>query len=185
MTDHDAPTWRKATASNNGGACVEVRFEGESVLIRDSKYLRDATNDPAEQPTIAVPNAAWPEFLDRIPKTSEWFKSTHSDHGAACVEVRFDGTSALLRDSKYLRDPSNDPKAHPTVAVPLSAWPEFLSRAADTLEFPGAEGVPSIERTSNEIVLRDAQGTTLRYTSKEWTAFIAGVCAGEFAHTLV
>jgi len=29
--------WRKATASNNNSACVEARFDGDHVQVRDSK----------------------------------------------------------------------------------------------------------------------------------------------------
>ena len=32
-------TWRKSTASNNDGACVEVRLAGGQVQVRDTKAL--------------------------------------------------------------------------------------------------------------------------------------------------
>lgn len=53
-----ALVWRKSRASGvNGGACVEVAFSGQSVLVRDSKNI-------ASSPlTISV--LAWRTFLDR------------------------------------------------------------------------------------------------------------------------
>src|SRR5258708_7785938 len=55
--------WFTSTRTNDGSQCVEVRFEGEQVLVRDSKYLRDAANDPAAQPIIKIPLREWPAFL--------------------------------------------------------------------------------------------------------------------------
>ncbi|MEV6771310.1 DUF397 domain-containing protein [Nocardia sp. NPDC051030] len=62
-----------------------------------------------------------------LARTTGWFKSAHSDHGAACVEVRFDGDLVLIRDSKYLREPGNDPAAQPIIAVSVAAWDAFIA----------------------------------------------------------
>lgn len=74
MINTDRPTsvttrrtgWFKASYSNNSNACVEVRFDGEFVHIRDSKYLRDPTNDPAQQPIITVTADQWSLFLSEM-----------------------------------------------------------------------------------------------------------------------
>ncbi len=55
--------WRKSSRSQGSEHCVEVRYVGETILIRDSKYLRDSANDPALQPIIAVAATDWPAFL--------------------------------------------------------------------------------------------------------------------------
>lgn len=52
-----------------------------------------------------------------------WFKSTRS--GAAnemCVEVRITDTTVGVRDSKH--------RTGPTVAVPTTAWAQFINTLA-------------------------------------------------------
>ncbi|MFE7744822.1 DUF397 domain-containing protein [Nocardia sp. NPDC057455] len=58
--------WFTSTRSNNGNQCVEVRFDGDAVLIRDSKYRRDPANRPDEEPVITVTAAEWTAFLDAV-----------------------------------------------------------------------------------------------------------------------
>ncbi|MGQ4618209.1 DUF397 domain-containing protein [Nocardia sp. R7R-8] len=58
--------WFTSTRSNNGNQCVEVRFDGDAVLIRDSKYRRDPANRPADEPVITVTAAEWTAFLDAV-----------------------------------------------------------------------------------------------------------------------
>ncbi|BDU04604.1 DUF397 domain-containing protein [Nocardia cyriacigeorgica] len=61
MTTPDG--WRKSSYSgSNGGACVEIRFDGDVVRIRDSKYQ----GDPSAQPEIALPVSRWEAFLDQV-----------------------------------------------------------------------------------------------------------------------
>ncbi len=52
-------SWFKSSYSNAAAACVEVRFTGDAVLIRDSK-------DRAHGPTLAVTPTAWAAFLDGL-----------------------------------------------------------------------------------------------------------------------
>ncbi|MGQ4599985.1 DUF397 domain-containing protein [Nocardia sp. R6R-6] len=110
-----------------------------------------------------------------------WRKSSYSNNGgASCVEINFAGETILLRDSKYLRDPSNDPAAQPIIAIEVHSWPVFLAAAAGSGS-DSAGGIPSIERTQDGgAVVRAADGATLVYTSAEWDAFVAGIRAGEF-----
>src|SRR5690606_13688983 len=59
-----------------------------------------------------------------------WRKSSYSNHGgASCVEVMFAGTQVRVRDSKYLRDPANDPARQPVIAIPAHLWHAFLDLA--------------------------------------------------------
>lgn len=58
--------WYKSSRSNDGPNCVEVNFDGDRVLVRDSKYLRSGRNDPAKQPVIAVPVGSWAAFLEVV-----------------------------------------------------------------------------------------------------------------------
>ncbi|WP_280426380.1 DUF397 domain-containing protein [Nocardia carnea] len=68
--------WRKATRSNNSGACVEVLEGTSAVSIRDSKYLRNPLNDPAAEPIITVTKAEWSAFIDEIAERESAFKPT-------------------------------------------------------------------------------------------------------------
>lgn len=56
--------WRKALRSGQNGNCVEVKSAGAAILIRDSKYLRDPSNDPEAQPIISITVAQWSDFLE-------------------------------------------------------------------------------------------------------------------------
>ncbi|MQY20073.1 DUF397 domain-containing protein [Nocardia macrotermitis] len=56
-------TWRKSSYSTGSDHCVEVKFADDTVYIRDSKYLRNPANTPANQPILAVPAADWDNFL--------------------------------------------------------------------------------------------------------------------------
>jgi hypothetical protein len=59
-------SWFTSTRTNNGNQCVEVRFDGDAVLIRDSKYRRDPANSPALEPVISVGAPAWMAFLRTV-----------------------------------------------------------------------------------------------------------------------
>lgn len=51
--------WFKSSYSNAAATCVEVRFAGDAVLVRDSK------NRP-HGPTLAVTTTEWAVFLDGL-----------------------------------------------------------------------------------------------------------------------
>ncbi len=51
-------TWRKASYSGNGGACIEVGTSPRTVAVRDSK-------DP-EGPKLAFTPGRWQEFTRSI-----------------------------------------------------------------------------------------------------------------------
>lgn len=112
-----------------------------------------------------------------------WFKSSRSNNGGGCVEVKFDGDSVLIRDSKYLRNPINDPASQPIITVPAIKWKGFLEnvvgKAADDVV-----GAPAIERDpAGGATLRALDGTVLVYDEVEWDAFVCGILDEEFALT--
>ncbi|HKN99075.1 MAG TPA: DUF397 domain-containing protein [Pseudonocardiaceae bacterium] len=49
--------WIKSSHSNASGGCVEVKFDGGLMLIRDSKDRRTG------QPTLSVGTAEWSSLL--------------------------------------------------------------------------------------------------------------------------
>ena len=75
--------WRKATRSNNSGACVEVLEGTSSVSVRDSKYQRNPLNDPAAEPIITVTKAEWSAFIERIARGESAFQPTQLRADAA------------------------------------------------------------------------------------------------------
>lgn len=113
-----------------------------------------------------------------------WFTSSYSNAVGACVEVKFDTGAVLVRDTKYLRNPANDPAVEPIIALPAIKWKGFLEKVLD----PAVEdvlGLPMIDRDpAGGATLRAVDGTTLGYTEREWTAFVNGVRDGEFALAL-
>jgi hypothetical protein len=82
--------WFTSTRSNNGNQCVEVCFDGDAVLIRDSKYRRDPASRPAEEPIIIVTASEWTSFLDTLAP-----RRTHSDPTAITTTVADAGHTTL------------------------------------------------------------------------------------------
>lgn len=52
-------SWFKSSYSDLSTSCVEVRFAGDAVLVRDSK-------NRAYSPTLAVTPVEWTAFLDGL-----------------------------------------------------------------------------------------------------------------------
>lgn len=52
--------WIKSSHSNEGGSCVEVRFDGGVILVRDSKDKR------TDQPTLTIATHQWHAFLTAV-----------------------------------------------------------------------------------------------------------------------
>lgn len=53
------------------------------------------------------------------PSMGQWYKSSRSDAGKQCVEVRHDAEVTLVRDTKDLG-------AGPILSFPAAAWSEFI-----------------------------------------------------------
>ncbi len=58
VTVIDTP-WFTSSYSNAAATCVEVRFDGDAVLVRDSK-------NRVHGPTLAVTATEWAAFLDGL-----------------------------------------------------------------------------------------------------------------------
>lgn len=56
--------WFESSFPGSEHACVEVRFAGDLVLIRDGKYLQNPANVAGTQPTIEIGLSAWDAFLE-------------------------------------------------------------------------------------------------------------------------
>ncbi|MBV9845812.1 MAG: DUF397 domain-containing protein [Kutzneria sp.] len=83
--------WFKSSFSSNANNCVEVRFDGDRVGVRDSKYRRNPANHPGREPIITVTAAQWMVWLDEL--------TGHADmgtNGVLSVETTPDG-GAILR----------------------------------------------------------------------------------------
>ncbi|MEV0712718.1 DUF397 domain-containing protein [Nocardia aurea] len=110
-----------------------------------------------------------------------WRKSTFSNNGgASCVEVNFIGNQALVRDSKYLRDPANDPNDQPVLSIRADMWPTFCRSSANPTIRSEMAGVPQITVREDGWVRVSDSAVELVFTPDEWKAFIQGVLAGEF-----
>ena len=55
--------WLRSSFSANDTCCVEVKKIDDEILVRDSKFLRNAENDPNEQPMLAYTADEWKAFV--------------------------------------------------------------------------------------------------------------------------
>ncbi|WP_280199832.1 DUF397 domain-containing protein [Nocardia cyriacigeorgica] len=114
-------------------------------------------------------------------KNGGFFKSSHSNDGPACVEVKFDGDRVLIRDSKQTSEYVNAPTRQPTIALPAAHWTAFLSAAVQRGPMSIAEVVVIEPARDNGVTLHAPDNTTLTYTAGEWDAFVSGIEGGEFS----
>jgi len=114
---------------------------------------------------------------------SSWFKASFSSNAASCVEVRFDGAVVHIRDSKYGRDPANDPEREPIITIPCDQWERFLDQVTGQAG-TRANGALDVETTADGTTILRATKTDLQltFTADEWNAFLGGVRAHEFTH---
>ena len=109
-------------------------------------------------------------------RVTGWFKSSFSKDASTCVEVRFDETAVLIRDSKY----QGDPAFRPVISLPRGDWRYFLEAAAGRAVEPW-RGLPTIEHANDGLTtLHAADGTALTYFPDEWRSFCLGIGIGEF-----
>ncbi|WP_171050032.1 DUF397 domain-containing protein [Nocardia cyriacigeorgica] len=113
-------------------------------------------------------------------KNGGFFKSSHSNDGPACVEVKFDGNWVRVRDSKQTREYASAPAMQPTISLPAAHWAAFLDAAVLCGPAVVDEVVTIEPARDNGMTLRSPDGTALTYTSHEWDAFTSGIEAGEF-----
>lgn len=105
---------------------------------------------------------------------ARWRKSTFSDVGSNCVEVAPTADAVLVRHSKH--------PASGTITFPRPAWAAFLREARNP--HAPANGVATITTLGPDTLVTSlTTDVDLRFTEPEWTAFLAGVAAGEFDFT--
>lgn len=110
-----------------------------------------------------------------------WKTSTYSGtNGGQCVEVAVRDADVLIRDSKYLRDPANDPHAQPVISVPVDLWLRVLDLALSTMS-GAVDGVLSIVVQADGSAAVRSGDVALSFTPAEWDAFVKGIADGEFA----
>lgn len=95
------------------------------------------------------------------------------------MKVNFDGDRVKIGDTKYLRNPGNDPESDPFIEVAFDKWANFL----DLVRYgyvANAIGLPKVEMLADGGgIIRSAQ-IDLVYNKMEWDAFLNGVLDGEF-----
>ena len=110
-----------------------------------------------------------------------WYKSSASNGACACVETSFTGSSEVgIRDSKFLRDPANEPSQQPIITVSHAAWGAFIAALANA-RHAATDVLVAVEEPDQSVTLSSTASTVvLNYTPAEWDAFLFGVRAGEF-----
>lgn len=152
MTTYDTLTWRKARRSGgNGGNCVEVAVW--------RKARRSGGNGNCVEVGV-------------------WRKTARSGANGNCVEIKPAESSILIRDSKYLRDPSNDPEVQPIITLSVAQWRNFLDVVAGRSTAPAEPAITV--HTDGSASLTSSDGIRLDYTPTEWLYFSLGVAEGEF-----
>lgn len=97
-----------------------------------------------------------------------------------CVEVLVMSDAVLVRDSKQ-NDLGDD---QPMLTATQDEWLTFIAEICGAAE-PGSNGAILIEHAAYGGIVLTAPDSDVRldYTEAEWTAFVAGVKAGEFGDT--
>jgi hypothetical protein len=111
-------------------------------------------------------------------EVAAWRKAQRSGQNGNCVEVNSDGTTVLIRDSKYLRDSNKDPATQPIIAITAQQWLAFLAAVTEREVGPSEPAIKVMQDGSATLTAID--GTTLNYTAAEWEAFSLGAGDGEF-----
>lgn len=83
-------TWFKSSFSSNANACVEVRFDGAHVSIRDSKFRRNLTHIIAREPIIQITRDEWATLLNELTGSA-----APGANGAVLIESNTDATTTL------------------------------------------------------------------------------------------
>jgi Domain of unknown function (DUF397) len=120
----------------------------------------------------------------RAAAPSRWFKASVSSNAASCVETRFDGALVHIRDSKYRRNPANDPAREPIITITCDQWQRFLDEMTGRAGV-AANGALTVVTTADGITTKlraTKTGLVLTFTAAEWNAFLSGVRAHEFDH---
>ncbi|NKY88835.1 DUF397 domain-containing protein [Nocardia veterana] len=101
--------WYKSSFSKDANSCVEVRFTGNAVDVRDSKYV----GPEQDQPIITVPADQWPAFLGLVMTNSSGVLPD-----AVAVDVHADGGATITHRTTRLNYNADE-------------WDAFLEGVAD------------------------------------------------------
>ncbi|WP_036570061.1 DUF397 domain-containing protein [Nocardia sp. BMG51109] len=124
---------------------------------------------------------------------ARWFKSTRSTGTKDCVEVKFAGVTVFMRDSKYLRNPANNPHAQPVIEIAADRWTLVLdlslSKTSGAVVLSEAASdrprdvlTITVQADGAAMVRSSGQSVELIFTPDEWDAFTKGVADGQFDH---
>ena len=110
------------------------------------------------------------------PRT-DWFKSSFSPSQSGCVEVRFNGATVQVRDTK-------DHGTGLVLSVDIVTWPGFIAEVTGAAA-TGSNHALRIEHLPGGGARLHAMDDTaaLTYTGGEWAAFTAGAAEGEFTRS--
>lgn len=133
---------------------------------------------PNSQAAASGPDPLMAASVRYRPEVTGWFTSTRTNNGNQCVEVRFDGATVLIRDSKFRRNPANRAADEPVIAVAAGDWMTFLDAVLGAAEQPAA-ALTAVRLGDGHTTIRGG-AVELTYTPGEWDAFVAGVRDGEF-----
>ncbi|MEG8181919.1 DUF397 domain-containing protein [Nocardia terpenica] len=114
------------------------------------------------------------------PTGGVWRKARRSGNSGNCVEVSFSDGRVSVRDSKYLRDPNNNPTTQPIITVAAAQWITFLKLITGQPTATDHSALEINTAVDGNVTLSGDDGVALVYTPAEWEAFVAGVHAGEF-----
>ena len=116
---------------------------------------------------------------------SAWRKSSFSNGSCACVEVRTTGHAVELRDSKYQRDPRNDLAAQPIIRLGYREYDAWILQVGEQRSDFTTDAISTVTAAGGETTVTcRSSGVSLTFTIAEWSAFVAGVDANEFASAL-
>lgn len=114
-------------------------------------------------------------MTERFPQCSNagWFTASYSNAGNGCLQARFVDSEVQVADSK-------DSGRGPVITVSGAGWDAFVTTALGAgPPVPGAAlTITPTDDGGHAVTATD--GTTLRYTAAEWSAFLAGAADGEF-----
>ncbi|RLK58379.1 DUF397 domain-containing protein [Actinokineospora cianjurensis] len=115
--------------------------------------------------------------MPSTPRRTGWHKSSHSDQGNGCVEVRLTDTGAEIRDTKIADSPA--------ITFTRAQWTRWIDEVTAG-RLTNDNGAVEVSTTPNAWTVRARDTTTtLTFTDHEWAAFRAGVADGEFSADLV
>jgi hypothetical protein len=114
--------------------------------------------------------------------TAGWVKAARSSGNSCCVELLFLNEYVLVRDSKHRRNHACAPTEEPIISVSRVIWEAFLADLErDDQVWMNEVLSVAVDGDGSRILSCSDSLVSLRYTRKEWDAFLDGVANREFA----